>query len=61
MVLPFLFARCFNMTSAYSAITIHASADAIWQVISDFSAACKYLVMVIGCTVEGQGSARCAR
>jgi hypothetical protein len=24
-------------------------------VISDFDAACKYLVMVIGCTVEGQG------
>jgi hypothetical protein len=36
-------------------ITIHAPADAIWQVISDFGAACKYLVMVIGCTVEGQG------
>jgi len=43
------------MTHASSTITIHASADAIWQVINDFGAACKYLVMVIGCTVEGQG------
>ena len=43
------------MTRASSEITIDASADAIWQVISDFSAACNYLVMVIGCTVEGQG------
>ena len=30
-------------------------ADAIWQVLSDFGAACQYLVMVKNCTVEGQG------
>ena len=43
------------MTHASSTITIHASADAIWQVISDFGAACKYLVMVDDCSVAGQG------
>ena len=31
-------------------------ADAIWQVLSDFGAACQYLVMVENCTVEGQGT-----
>ena len=36
-------------------ITIHAPADAIWQVISDFGAACQYLVMVDDCSVVGQG------
>ena len=30
-------------------------ADAVWQVLSDFGAACQYLVMVENCTVEGQG------
>ena len=55
MVLPFLFARCFNMTSAYSAIMIHASAGAIWQVVSDFGGACTYLAGVVACTVEGEG------
>ena len=43
------------MTHASSMITIHAPADAIWQVISDFGAACKYLVMVDDCSVAGQG------
>jgi len=43
------------MTHASSMITIHAPADAIWQVISDFGAACKYLVMVDDCSVVGQG------
>ena len=41
------------MTQALSKITIHAPADAVWQVISDFSAACHYLAMVVNCTVEG--------
>ena len=35
--------------------TIHAPADAIWQVIGDFGAACQYLSMVVNCTVEGEG------
>jgi len=43
------------MTQAFSKIIINAPADAIWQVIGDFRAACQYLVMVIGCTVEGEG------
>jgi len=43
------------MTHATSMITIHASADAIWQVIGDFGAAGHYLAGVVGCTVEGQG------
>ncbi len=43
------------MTHASSMITIHAPADAIWQVISDFGAACQYLVGVVNCSVEGEG------
>ena len=43
------------MTHATSVITIHAPAAIIWQVISDFGAACKYLFMVVNCTVEGEG------
>ena len=43
------------MTYASSNIIIDASADAIWQVLSDFGAACQYLAMVIDCAVEGQG------
>ena len=43
------------MAQALSRITIHASADAIWQVISDFGVACRYLAMVDNCSVEGQG------
>jgi len=43
------------MTHATSMITIHVPADAIWQVISDFGAACQYLVMVDDCSVVGQG------
>lgn len=34
---------------------INASADAIWQVISSFDAACHYLDMVVDCTVTGEG------
>jgi hypothetical protein len=43
------------MTQALTKITIHAPADAIWQVIGDFRAACHYLDMVVNCTVEGAG------
>jgi hypothetical protein len=40
------------MTRVASTITIHAPADTIWQVISDFGAACQYLAMVGG---QGHG------
>ena len=43
------------MTNASSIIIINVSADVAWRVISDFGAACQYLVMVEKCTVEGQG------
>jgi hypothetical protein len=43
------------MTNAYCKTTINRPADAIWQLLSDFGAACQYLVMVERCTVEGQG------
>jgi hypothetical protein len=43
------------MTHVNRMITIHASADAIWQVISDLRAACQYLAMVVNCTVAGAG------
>ncbi len=43
------------MTQVLTKIMIHAPADTIWQVISDLSAACHYLVMVVNCTVEGEG------
>ena len=43
------------MTHASCKTTINLPADAIWQVLSDFGAACRYLVMVINCTVEGEG------
>jgi len=43
------------MTQASSKIIVNAPADAIWQVIGDFNAACHYLAMVVNCTVEGQG------
>jgi hypothetical protein len=35
--------------------TISAPADATWQVISDFGAACRHLAGVVNCTVEGKG------
>ncbi len=38
-----------------SKIIIDVSADAIWQVVSDFNAACQYLSMVVNCTVAGEG------
>jgi hypothetical protein len=43
------------MTQALSKITIHAPADALWRVISDFGAAWQYLVMVDDCRVAGAG------
>ncbi len=43
------------MTQAFSKITIHAPADAVWRVISDFGAAGRYLAGVVDCTVEGAG------
>ena len=43
------------MTQASCKTTINMPADAIWRVISDFGAACKYLVMVDDCSVAGQG------
>jgi hypothetical protein len=50
-----LLARCDPMTQVSSTITIKAPVDAIWQMISDFGAACQYLALVIDCTVEGAG------
>lgn len=35
--------------------TIHVPADAIWQAINDFGAACQHLVGVVSCTVSGEG------
>ena len=43
------------MTHVTRMITIHAPADAIWQVICDLSAACHYLAGVVNCTVAGAG------
>jgi hypothetical protein len=43
------------MTLTSCKTTIHASADAIWQVISDFGAAGRYFNGVVTCTVEGEG------
>jgi hypothetical protein len=43
------------VTRASSRIIIDISADAIWQVIGDFGAACHYLAGVVNCTVEGAG------
>ncbi len=43
------------MAQASSRIVIHTSADAVWQVISDFGAASQYLAGVIDCTVDREG------
>jgi len=43
------------VTFASSKIIIDVSADALWQVISDFGAACQYLAGVGTCSVEGAG------
>jgi hypothetical protein len=47
--------REIRVARASSKIIVDVSADAIWQVISDFGAACNYLFMVVNCTVEGAG------
>jgi len=44
-----------TMTQVSSKTTINTLADAIWQVIGDFGAACPYLAGVVNCTVEGEG------
>lgn len=43
------------MTRVTCRTTIHISVDAVWQVISDFGAACHYLTGVVDCVVEGKG------
>jgi len=43
------------MTRVACQVTIHQSADVVWQVISNFGAACQYLVGVVDCTVAGDG------
>jgi hypothetical protein len=43
------------MPHVFCRTTIHAPADAVWQVIGDFGAACRHLVGFVGCEVEGQG------
>ena len=43
------------MSYASCMTLINLSADAIWQVISDFGAAGQYLAGVVDCTVEGEG------
>jgi hypothetical protein len=43
------------MTQASCNTTIHASADTLWKVISDFGAADQYLSGIVTCTVDGEG------
>lgn len=43
------------MTHVACTTIIHTSADAVWQVIGNFGAACQYLMGVVNCTVEGGG------
>jgi hypothetical protein len=43
------------MTQASCKTTINKTADAIWQVISNFGAAGQYLSGIVSCTVEGKG------
>jgi carbon monoxide dehydrogenase subunit G len=43
------------VTHVSSRITIHTSAEAIWQVLSDFSAGNQHLPGVVACTVTGDG------
>ncbi|WP_423226811.1 SRPBCC family protein [Candidatus Amarolinea aalborgensis] len=44
------------MTQVSNTIMIHAPADAIWRLISDFGAAGQYLPGIVTCTVEGKGA-----
>ena len=43
------------MFHATQVIKINAPIDVIWQVISDFGAGARYLVMVTHCTMQGNG------
>jgi hypothetical protein len=43
------------MIQSASKTIIHVPADAIWQVIGDYGAACQYLPRIVNCTVEGEG------
>jgi hypothetical protein len=43
------------MTQALAMIMIHAPADAVWRLVSDFGTAGQYLARVVNCTVEGAG------
>jgi hypothetical protein len=43
------------MTQTSCTITIDVSVDLVWQLISNFGAACQYLVGVVSCTVAGEG------
>ena len=43
------------MTRVSRRIIIHAPADAIWRLISDFGAAGQHLPGIVRCTVEGAG------
>jgi hypothetical protein len=43
------------MIQVFCKATLNGSADATWQVISDFGAAAQYLTGVVACTVEGAG------
>ncbi len=43
------------MTQVSCATTIAVSSEVVWQVISDFGAACQFLVGVVACMVEGEG------
>ena len=43
------------MTQVSCKTTINTSADALWQVISDFGAAGQYLSRVVACSIEGEG------
>ena len=43
------------MTRVACQTTIHVPADVVWQAISDFGAACQFLVGVVDCTIEGEG------
>ncbi len=43
------------MARVSSRIVIDAPADAIWQVLVDFSAADRYVAGVVDCTAEGEG------
>lgn len=47
--------REIRVARAANKIIIDVSADAAWQVISDFGAACRYFAIVVNGAVEGEG------